>query len=84
LEAALFCESGEAVDGEEFTNKIPRFEQGWNSNRQTHQMCLIHTHFKHFARRKAKQFRQYGKVSSIMRAKVLSIMTAKAGLVTLG
>ena len=47
--------------------------------RQTHQMCLIHADFKHFARRKAKQFRQSGKVSSIMRAKVLSIMPTEAG-----
>jgi hypothetical protein len=38
-------------------------------------MCLIHAHFKHFARGKAKQFRHSGKVSSIMRAKVLSIMS---------
>jgi hypothetical protein len=31
-------------------------------------MCLIHAHFKHFARGKAKQFRHRGKVSSIMPA----------------
>jgi hypothetical protein len=45
-------------------------------------MCLIHTHFKHFALGKAKQFRHRGKVSSIMRAKVLSIMPVKGMAVT--
>jgi len=37
-------------------------------------MCLIHREFKHFAPPNAKQFRHFRKVSSIMRAKVLSIM----------
>jgi hypothetical protein len=37
-------------------------------------MCLIHRDFKHFARAKAINFGSSRKVSSIMRAKVLSIM----------
>jgi len=45
-------------------------------------MCLIHSEFKHFAPAKAKQFRLSLKVSSIMRAKVLSIMRAEAAPVT--
>jgi hypothetical protein len=49
-------------------------EGAWGANRQTHQMCLIHREFKHFAPPNAKQFRHFRKVSSIMRAKVLSIM----------
>jgi hypothetical protein len=59
-------ESGEAVDGEEFTNKIPDIEEGGERNRRTHQMCLIHRDFKHFATPNAKQFRHCRKVSSIM------------------
>src|ERR1700682_3330966 len=65
-EVASRDESGEAVDGEEFTNKIPDIEAGWNANQQTHQMWLIHRDFKHFAAGKAKQFRHLSKVSSIM------------------
>jgi hypothetical protein len=42
-------------------------------------MCLIHRDFKHFARTKAINFGQARKVSSIMQAKVLSIMQAEAG-----
>ncbi len=57
---------------------------GWNANQQPHQMCLIHRDFKHFAAGKAKQFRRLRKVSSIMCAKVLSIMRANAGPVTAG
>jgi hypothetical protein len=38
------------------------------------QMCLIHRDFKHFAQPNANQFRHLRKVSSIMHAKVLSIM----------
>jgi hypothetical protein len=72
------------VDGEEFTNKIPGNEGGRRANRQTHQMCLIHGDFKHFAASNAKQFRHCRKVSSIMSAKVLSIMRADAGRVTMG
>jgi hypothetical protein len=45
-------------------------------------MCLIHKHFKHFAGSIPKNFRLSGKVSSSMRAKVLSIMPADAGQVT--
>jgi hypothetical protein len=59
-------ESGEAVDGEEFTNKIPDIEEGWNAIRRTHEMCLIHRDFKHFATPNTKQFRHCRKVSSIM------------------
>jgi len=59
-------ESGEAVDGEEFTNKIPDIEEGGNANRRTHEMCLIHRDFKRFATPNAKQFRLSRKVSSIM------------------
>src|SRR5882724_11665834 len=55
-EVSALVESGEAVDGEEFTNKIPDIEAGWNANRETYQMCLIHGDFKHFAGRKANQF----------------------------
>jgi hypothetical protein len=29
-------------------------------------MCPFHAHFKHFQRPEAKEFQQYGKVSSIM------------------
>ena len=67
-------ESGEAVDGEEFTNKIPDIEESGNANRQASQMCLIHRDFKHLAVPNAIQFQYFRKVSSIMRAKVLSIM----------
>jgi hypothetical protein len=59
-------ESGEAVDGEEFTNKIPDIEADWNADQQQHQMCLIPSEFKHFAVAKAKQFQLLCKVSSIM------------------
>jgi hypothetical protein len=45
-------------------------------------MCRIHAHFKHFHGSKAKDFQRYLKVSSIMLAKVLSIMQADAGQVT--
>jgi hypothetical protein len=39
-------------------------------------MCLIHRDFKHFAGSKANHFRLQSKNSSIMRAKLLSIMRA--------
>jgi hypothetical protein len=42
-------------------------------------MCLIHADFKHFRGLEAKEFQQRRKDSSIMRAKVLSIMRANAG-----
>jgi len=44
-------------------------------------MCLIHRDFKHFTAGKATNFRGQRKVSSIMQAKVLSIMQAEAGQV---
>jgi len=47
-------------------------------------MCLIHGDFKHFATPNAKHFRHLRKVSSIMRAKVLSIMRGgEVGLTSL-
>jgi hypothetical protein len=52
-------------------------EEGlWDSNGQGFQMCRIHGDFKHFALPNAKHFRHFSKVSSIMSAKVLSIMLA--------
>jgi len=45
-------------------------------------MCLIHGDFKHFAEAKANHFRHLGKNSSIMRAKLLSIMRAERRQVT--
>jgi hypothetical protein len=57
-------------------------EGGLGANRQTHQMCLIHRDFKHFAMPNAKHFRLWRKASSIMRAKVLSIMLPDEGRVT--
>ena len=74
--------SSEAADGEEITNKIPKIEGGLDANQRTLQMCRIHAHFKHFHGSKAKDFQRYLKVSSIMLAKVLSIMQADAGQVT--
>ena len=41
-------------------------------------MCLIHRDFKHFAPAKATNFQRSRKNSSIMQAKVLSIMRADA------
>jgi hypothetical protein len=77
-------EEDEVLDGEEFTNKIPDIEADWDANQPTHQMCLIHRDFKHFDASKANHFRQCGKDSSIMRAKLLSIMRAEATPVTMG
>jgi len=45
-------------------------------------MCLIHLKFKHFHTGKAEEFRYPCKVSSIMSAKVLSIMLIEARPVT--
>jgi hypothetical protein len=45
-------------------------------------MCLIHLKFKHFHAGKAEEFRLSRKVSSIMSAKVLSIMPMEEGPVT--
>jgi hypothetical protein len=66
------------VDGEEITNEIPGIQGGLAANPQDHQMWLIHRDFKHFAVTKAIDFLQSRKESSIMRAKVLSIMRAEA------
>jgi len=63
---AGFDEAGEAADGEAITNKIPDIEASWDANQPTHQMCLIHGDFKHFAASKANHFRHCCKVSSIM------------------
>ena len=49
---------------------------------ELHEMCLIHLEFKHFYATKRQEFQQPRKVSSIMRAKVLSIMPTDAGPVT--
>jgi hypothetical protein len=46
-------------------------------------MCLIHRYFKHFAASKANHFPHCRKVSSIMCAKVLSIMLPDAPAVTM-
>ena len=59
-------EIGEAVDGEEFTNKIPDIVESWDAILRIKQMCLIHREFKHFAAQNTKQFRHFRKVSSIM------------------
>jgi hypothetical protein len=45
-------------------------------------MCLIHLDFKHFRAAETEEFRQFCKVSSIMRAKVLSIMPIEGTPVT--
>ena len=86
---AASAESEDAVDGEEFTNKIPQimegrraFERGSKANRRPHEMCLIHLDFKHFHAAKTEEFRQSCKVSSIISAKVLSIMPIEARPVT--
>jgi len=47
-----------------------------------HEMCLIHKDFKHFLRPKRTISAFAARVSSIMSAKVLSIMRADAGPVT--
>jgi hypothetical protein len=41
-------------------------KDGSNANQSTHEMCLIHADFKHFARHKPNNFTHPGKVSSIM------------------
>ena len=83
---AGFDEAGEAADGEAITNKIPRIEGGLiegspQANRPIPEMCPIDARFKHFQASKAKEFQQRRKLSSIMWAKVLSIMPAIAGRV---
>jgi hypothetical protein len=42
-------------------------------------MCLIHADFKHFREFETKEFQQPRKDSSIISAKVLSIMRVNAG-----
>jgi hypothetical protein len=59
-------------------------EAGLDANQLIHEMCLIHRDFNHFMARKAKDYRWRRKVSSIMWAKVLSIMRAEARQVTMG
>jgi hypothetical protein len=59
-------------------------EEGLKANQLNHEMCPIHADFKHFHAKEAKEFRLRRKVSSIMCAKVLSIMRADARRVTLG
>jgi hypothetical protein len=70
------------VDGEEFTNEIPTIKGGLEANQPTHEMCPIDADFKHFNARETKEFHEPRKVSSIMWAKVLSIMRADARRVT--
>ena len=75
-----FLRKREAADGEEFTNKFPEIGGDGTKVRPTHQMCLIHCNFKQglissrLQRGIPDNFALRRKVSSIMRAKVLSIM----------
>ena len=88
---AIFVESGDAADGEEITNKtsgiqdgLKRVAGGVAANQRIDEMCLIHRDFKHFPWPKTKDFRNCRNDSSIMWAKVLSIMRADdAGLTSL-
>jgi hypothetical protein len=58
-------------------------EQGGPEYTQpAHQMCPIHNYFKRFQSEKTKDFPEWCKVSSIMQAKVLSIMRTNAEPVT--
>jgi len=87
LEVEASAERDDAFDGEEITNKIPAsFTENGESLRTqigpVDEMCPIHRDFKHFHAAKTKQFRHQRKVSSIMRAKALSIMPANAAAVT--
>jgi hypothetical protein len=84
-EFAASGESGDTADDEEFTNKIPGVEgtgAGAAANQGTVQMCPIHGEFKHFPAPKAKDFRFARNDSSIMSAKLLSIMPMIARQVT--
>src|SRR5438046_2863922 len=47
-EGADFAGSGDAIDGEEFTNEIPVLEERAGATQQTYQMCPIGADFKHF------------------------------------
>ena len=62
----------------EVTGKLNQSRPG--AHRRSLQMCLIHLEFKRFRRLKPEQFANLspdiGKLSSIIRAKVLSIMCA--------
>jgi hypothetical protein len=56
----------------------------WSTRRGQNQMCLIGTDFKLFRTADVSESRQISKVSSIMRAKVLSIMLTAAAPVMAG
>jgi hypothetical protein len=47
-------------------------------------MCLFYEDFKHRVGSKRKNFHNYRKISSIISAKVLSIMQTNTGRVTFG
>jgi hypothetical protein len=82
---AVFDDAGEAADGEEITNEFPRIEgelKQHGCTQRTPEMCRIQADFKHFRSSGTKEFQECRNVSSIMRAKVLSIMPANAGPVT--
>jgi hypothetical protein len=49
-----------------------------DANQQTHQMCPIDADFKHFRAAKTETLRFSRNISSIMRAKLLSIMPKEA------
>ena len=68
----------DAVFGEEITNKFPRI----GATDKNHQMCPPNKDFKHLTPLKATKFRAGRKVSSIIPAKVSSIMTIEAMRVT--
>jgi hypothetical protein len=72
----------DALDGEEFTNEILNDGGSGDGRRPNQQMWPIGADFKHFFRAEFDEFRHICKVSSIMRAKVLSIMPVKGSPVT--
>src|SRR6202042_3615259 len=65
-----------------FTVGRRAFERGSKANRRPHEMGLIYLDFKHFHAANTEEFRQSCKVSSIISAKVLSIMPIEARPVT--
>ena len=74
------------VDGEEFTNKIPDIEEGWETQiGKTYQMCLIHRDFKHFAAPNAKHFRHLpqGLVNHVSQGLVNHAARCRAGDVSI-
>jgi hypothetical protein len=77
LASAGFGGSADASDGEEITNKIPGFYGGGEAIAQGYQMCAIGAEFKHFRAPNASTLRAFRNDPSIMRAKVLSIMSVK-------